>query len=134
MDALQTNQPSQVISHATAPSFVAVVIGRMNGVIDRIRTLNAIADDDTARAHLKADLPRLQRRARLLNRATFLAVASALCTTVLVVLAFVSAFIGRRHEPAAAVMFVLALALMGGALFTLACEVRIALTEYDHFA
>ena len=142
IDPSQTDQLAQVITHATAPAFllgavsgfVAVLIGRMNGVLDRIRTINAIAAEDDARAHLKADLPRLQRRARLLNRATLLAVSSAICTTLLVVLAFFSAFLGLRHEPGAAVLFVAALLLMGGALLALALEVRIALTAYDHYA
>src|SRR3954469_16953339 len=76
-----TAQLSEVISQATAPSFllgavsgfVAVLIGRMNDVIGRARTINAIADDDVARVHLKGDVPRLVRRARLLNRAIYLA-------------------------------------------------------------
>jgi hypothetical protein len=33
-----------------------MLITRMNGIIDRIRSLNAIADDDPTQAHLKADL------------------------------------------------------------------------------
>jgi uncharacterized membrane protein (DUF485 family) len=131
---------AEVIAHATAPAFllgavsgfVAVLMGRMNGIIDRIRSINAIADDDAARADLKADLPRLKRRAKLVNEAIFLAVGSAICTTLLVISAFVSAFLGLRHEPGAAMMFVLALGLMGAALVALALEVRIALTEYDH--
>jgi hypothetical protein len=97
---------SEVIAHATAPAFllgavsgfVAVLMGRMNGIIDRIRSINAIADDDAARADLKADLPRLKRRAKLVNEAIFLAVGSAICTTLLVISAFVSAFLGLRHE------------------------------------
>lgn len=136
-----TTQLSQVISQATAPSFllgavsgfVAVLIGRMNGVIDRIRTINAIADDDHARQHLKDDLPRLILRARLLNRAVYLAVASALATTLLVIFAFISALLQFQHEPGAAVMFVVALALMAVALLMLAREVQIALTDYDHY-
>lgn len=139
-EAVAATQLSQVIAQATAPSFllgavsgfVAVLIGRMNGVIDRIRTINAISDDDAARRHLKGDLPRLIRRAQLLNRAVYLAVASALATTLLVILAFVSALLQFRHEPGAAIMFVVALALMALALLTLAREVRMALTEYDH--
>src|SRR3954449_2255074 len=106
-DAAQTDQLSQVIAHATAPSFllgavsgfVAVLMGRMNGIIDRIRTLNAIPDGDQARAYLKADLPRLKRRAKLMNDAIYLAVGSAICTTLLVILAFAAALFGVRHEP-----------------------------------
>jgi Protein of unknown function (DUF2721) len=131
---------SEVISHATAPAFllgavsgfVAVLMGRMNGVIDRIRSINAIPDTDPDRSHLRSDLPRLKRRAKLMNEAIFLAVGSAICTTLLVISAFVSAFLGLRHEPGAAVLFVLALALMCAALVALALEVRIALTEHEH--
>lgn len=137
---IQTEQLSQVIAQATAPSFllgavsgfVAVLMGRMNGVIDRIRAVNAIPDDDSARAYLKADLPRLKRRAALLNSAIYLSVGAAICTTMLVILAFLSALLGLRHEPGAALMFVVALGLMAASLVVLAREVRIALTDYDH--
>jgi Protein of unknown function (DUF2721) len=142
IDPAQTVQLSQVIAQATAPSFllgavsgfVAVLMGRMNGVLDRLRAVNAIPDDDVARAYLKADLPRLKRRTKLMNDAIYLAVGSAICTTLLVILAFVSAFLGLRHEPGAALMFVLALGLMCASLVTLAREVRIALTDYDDHA
>jgi hypothetical protein len=142
VDPAQTVQLSQVIAQATAPSFllgavsgfVAVLMGRMNGVLDRLRAVNAIPDDDVARAYLKADLPRLKRRTKLMNDAIYLAVGSAICTTLLVILAFVSAFLGLRHEPGAALMFVLALGLMCASLVTLAREVRIALTDYDDHA
>jgi Mg/Co/Ni transporter MgtE len=140
IEEMQIHQLAQVISQATAPSFllgavsgfVAVLMGRMNGVIDRIRAVNAIADDDAARIYLKADLPRLKLRARLLNDAVYLAVGAAICTTLLVILAFASALLGWRHEPGAAVMFVVALGLMSVSLVTLAREVRMALTDYDH--
>jgi amino acid transporter len=133
---------SEVISHAVAPAFllgavsgfVAVLMGRMNGILDRIRTLNAITDEDDQRLHLKADLPRLRRRARLVNDALLLAVGSAISTTLLVTMAFVSAFFGFRHEPGAGFLFIIALALMCGSLIMLAREVRIALTEFDHHA
>jgi hypothetical protein len=137
---MDINQLSNVIAHVMAPAFligavagfVAVLMGRMNGILDRIRAVNGIAADDETRTHLKSDLPRLKRRAKLMNDAIYFAVGSALCTTLLVILAFVSAFFGFRHEPGVAVMFVLALGLLGASLLTLAREVRIALTEFDH--
>jgi hypothetical protein len=137
---MDLDQLSKVISHVMAPAFligavagfVAVLMGRMNGIIDRIRTVNGIKADDEARAHLKSDLPRLKRRAKLMNDAIYFAVGSALCTTVLVILAFVTAFLGFRHELGAGVMFIVALGLLGASLLTLAREVRIALTEFDH--
>ena len=93
-------QLSQVMSQATGPAFVlgavaafiAVLLSRMNVVIDRIRNLNEIPDTDTARAHLKSDIPRLRQRAKLLNSATHLALLSAICTSFLLVVGFVSAF------------------------------------------
>jgi hypothetical protein len=134
------DQLSQVISHATAPAFllgavagfVSILIARINGIIDRVRSLNMITDDDAARAPLKADIPRLEHRARLMNDAIYLAVGSGICTTVLVILAFASAFVGIRHELIVGVLFVVALGLLGAALFNFAREVRIALNDFDH--
>jgi hypothetical protein len=133
---------SQIISHALAPAFllgavaafVSILIGRMNGIIDRVRNLNLIADDEAPRARLKADIPRLKRRARLLNAAIRFALASGISTTLLVVLAFGGAFVGLRHEPIAGVLFMVALGLLGAALFTFAREVWIGLSEHDHYA
>jgi hypothetical protein len=72
-------QLSHVISEATAPAFVlgavagfvSVLQTRLTAVVERIRHVNDIADDEQSRARLKADLPRLRRRARILNNATF---------------------------------------------------------------
>jgi Protein of unknown function (DUF2721) len=77
-------QLSNLMSQATAPAFVlgavaafvAVLLSRMTTVIERIRSLNEIATDDTARAHLKSDIPRLRQRAKLVNNAIHLALAS----------------------------------------------------------
>src|SRR5262249_48080891 len=89
-DAIQL---SQVISQATAPAFilgavagfVSILLTRMTAVVDRIRHLNDITDDERARAHLKSDIPRLRRRLHLLNGATRLALASGVCTSLLLV-------------------------------------------------
>jgi hypothetical protein len=67
------------------------------------------------------------RRAQLLNRAILLAIGSALALTLLILLSFASAFLRLHHVPLAAVLFVLAVALLGTALSYLAREVRIAL-------
>ena len=73
VDTPSVTQLSQVIAQVTAPSFllgavaafISVLIARMNRIIDRSQTLNAISDDDVSRASLKADIPRLKRRARV---------------------------------------------------------------------
>ena len=69
---------SQVMAQSTGPAFIlgavagftSILLGRMTNVLDRIRSLNEIAEDDTARAHLKSDIPRLRQRARLMNGAS----------------------------------------------------------------
>jgi hypothetical protein len=140
-DTMLAAHLSEVISHATAPTFllgavaafISVLIGRMTGIIDRSRTLNAIRDEDAERAHLKADIPRLVRRAKLMNDAIYFAVGSGLATACLVILAFASALVGFRHEPGAALLFMVALGLFTASLVNLAREVRIALTDLDYF-
>ncbi len=134
-------QLSQVMSQATGPAFVlgavaafiAALLNRMNVVIDRIRSLNEIADSDTARAHLKSDIPRLRQRAKLLSSATHWALLSGLCTSLLLVVGFVSAFFRLRHEYGAGVLFAVAIAMLGWSLFRFSQEVRMGLSEVDQF-
>lgn len=132
---------SQIMSQSVGPAFIlgavaafiAVVLNRMHMIIDRIRSLNDIADNDTARAHLKSDIPRLRQRAKLLNSSTYLALVSALCTSLLLFLGFATAFLGLRHEYGAVILFTLAIGLLGAAIFRFAQEVKMGLSEADHF-
>jgi hypothetical protein len=134
-------QLSQVMAQSTAPAFIlgavagftSILLGRMNNVLDRIRSLHDIADDDTARAHLKADIPRLRQRAKLLNSATYLTLTSGICTALLLVVGFVSAFLGIRHEYGAGLLFAVAICLLGLALLRFGQEVRLGLSEADHY-
>ena len=133
---------SQVMVHATAPafmlgalaSFISLIIGRMNGVVERSRMIGQIKDDDVERQVLKSDLPRLKNRSRLLQRSIHFAVASSIATIVLIVLAFVFAFLGVRHEVGGGFIFVVALILFGISLGYLAKEVSIGLSDLDHRA
>lgn len=94
------DQLSQVISQAAAPAFllgaqaafIAVLISRLNRIIDRTIVLNGIPADDTVRSRLKADLPRLMLRATMVNRAILWAVIGSVAVSVLVIVAFASAF------------------------------------------
>ena len=92
-----------------------------------------MADGDTARTHLKSDIPRLRKRAKLLNGATRLALASGMCTSLLLVVGFASSFLRVRHEYGAGILFAIAVALLGGSLFRFSQEVRIGLSEGDHY-
>ena len=136
-----TAQLTQVISQVTAPafllgavaSFISVLLSRMNRIIDRTQALNAIADDDKRKSPLKSDLPRLKARAALLNRAILYSTISAIVTAVLVIVAFVSAYLAVPHEYGVGVLFISALCFFVASLVNLARETRIALHEYDHF-
>ena len=134
-------QISRLMAQATAPAFVlgavagfvSILLGRMATVVDRIRSLNEIADDDATRAHLKSDIPRLRRRAQLLNHATYLALGSGICTSLLLVVGFASAYFKVQHEYGAGLLFMFALGLLAGALFRFFQEVRIGLSAADHY-
>jgi len=135
-------QLSQVITQVTAPTFllgavaafVSVLLSRMNRIIDRSQALNAISDHDQTKARLKSDIPRLKRRAALLNKAIFFSTISAIMTSLLVIVAFASAYFNIRHEYGVALLFIIALMFFTAALINLALETRIALHEYDHFS
>jgi hypothetical protein len=134
-------QISRVIAQATAPAFllgavaafISVLITRMNRILDRTNVLAAIPEDDLNRRHLRAALPRLRRRAKLLNRALECAIISGIFTTVLVILAFISAFLNLRHEYGAAIMFSIALLFFAASLVALLLEVRAALHDLDFY-
>lgn len=134
-------QLAQVMTQATAPAFVlgavagfiSILQTRITSVIDRVRNLNDIPADDSVRAHLKDDIPRLRRRAELLTSATQLALASGICTALLLLLAFVSAFLRLQHVYGVGFLFSVAISLLGLALYRFRQEVRIALSEADQY-
>jgi hypothetical protein len=105
-DTPSVSQLSHVISQAAAPAFIlaalagftSLLIARQNRIVDRTIVLNGISDDDDAKRHLKADLPRLLRRAAMMNRAILWAVISSIAITVLVIIAFASALLHIQHE------------------------------------
>ena len=136
-----TAQISHAMSEATAPAFVlgavaafiSVLLGWVTMVLERIRSLNEIADSDTGRTHLKADIPRLRQRIKLMNSATHLALVSGMCTALLLVLGFGTALFGLEHEYGAGIIFAVAVGLVGASLYRFAQEVRMGLSEADHY-
>jgi hypothetical protein len=135
------DQISHAVSQSTGPAFllgavaafISVLLGRITNVLERIRSLNEIADTDSARVHLKSDIPRLRQRAKLLNSATHLALVSGMCTSLLLVVGFGSAFFGLRHEYGAGLLFGIAVAILGVSLYKFGREVRMGLSEADHY-
>jgi hypothetical protein len=139
-DTPTVSQLSHVISQAAAPAFllgalaafIALLIARQNRIIDRTIYLNGIPDGDEARSRLKADLPRLIRRAAMINRAIFWSVMGSISISVLIVVAFVSAFLQVQHERGVAVLFIVSVVAFTISLVDFAREVRMALSEFDH--
>src|SRR5262245_65589191 len=101
----------------------------MNHIIDRSQALNAISDDDVSRASLKADIPRLKRRARVLNGAILYATVSGIATSLLVIMDFVCAFFNLQHVYVVAVLFVVSLGILTMTLIALASVRLIAYTD-----
>ncbi len=130
------DQLSEVISHATAPAFLlgavagylSILTTRLQRVADRARALGATS---RARPSAPAEWPEgaaaLTERARLLHRAIYLSVLSALSTAALLILAFALAVFGIEHRVGVAFMFVLALALLMASLTMMTLEVRLAM-------
>ena len=132
---------SQIFSNALAPTFflgavaafVSLMSSRLSAVIERVRTLNAITDEDQARVHLKVDLVRLRRRARLLNSGILAALRGGVCATLLLAIMFVTGFVGLKHAYGAGLLFIIATGFLGFALVRFAQEARISLAEHDEY-
>ncbi|WP_439374355.1 DUF2721 domain-containing protein [Bradyrhizobium sp. PMVTL-01] len=129
----------RIIANVAAPAFllgavaafISVVISRINRVIDRSQFIHGIPASDATKAFLKADLPRLRKRARLLNRSLFCSVIAAILTALIIFVAFVSALLQVAHEYGAAILFMAAMLMFSLALIDLARETRIALHDND---
>jgi hypothetical protein len=123
------DQLARIIGNVAAPAFllgavaafISVLISRINRVVDRAQFLHGIGDADASKAYLKADIPRLRRRAALLNRALFCSILSA----------FISAMFNLAHEYGVAILFVGALLTFCISLVDLARETRIAFHDND---
>jgi hypothetical protein len=136
-----TERLSQIFSQATAPTFflgavagfVSLMASRLSAVMERAQSLNAIAEDDNARAHLKADLERLRRRAAFLNSGILAALRGGLCATLLLAIIFVTEFVGLKYSYGAGLLFVVATFFLGFALFRFAQEASISVSEADEY-
>jgi hypothetical protein len=103
-EVLTTNQLSLVISQAAAPAFLLGAVASFLSVLVR---------------------------ATLVNRAIYWAVASGITSCLLMIAAFGSAYFGFRHEPGAAILFTLSLALFTFSLISFAREVKFAMKVTD---
>ncbi len=133
------DQLARIIGNVAAPafllgavaSFISVVLSRINRVIDRSQFIHGIDENDTSKSFLKGDLPRLRRRAALLNRSLFCAILAAIFTALIIIVAFISAMFQVAHEYGVAILFIVALLMFCASLVDLARETRMALHEND---
>jgi cytochrome c biogenesis protein CcdA len=130
-----------IFSSATSPTFflgavaafASLMTSRMSQTMERVRTLNAIPEDDQSRAHLKADLKRLLRRAALLKAGIFAALIAGVCATLLLAVLFATEFMGLNYAYGAGLLFMIATLFLGIALVRFAQEVSISLDEPDRY-
>jgi hypothetical protein len=135
------DQLANVIVHATAPAFllgalsgfIAILIARLNRIIDQSRLVQSVSDDDFARATLKQHMSCLKARAALINRAILWAVASSIATALLLIVAFAIAFFDLPHEYGVALLFVTALGAFTVSLINFAREIHMAVMDFEHF-
>lgn len=123
---------SKVFTEAAAPAFflgavaglISILMSRLSEIMERIRKGNPEMSDDRRY---------LLRRARLLLSAIRLALAGGICTTLLLALAFLGAFLQMSHIYGAALLFLLATALVGLSLLRFFQEVHVSLDELKRF-
>lgn len=132
---------THIFSQATAPTFflgsvaafASLMSTRMTTVVGRIRQLNAIPHNDPQRVHLKADVDRLKRRAKLLSQGMRDSLIAGICATILLAIIFVSDFVGFSHAYGAGILFLVATIALGKGLVAFVRECGIQLAEADEY-
>jgi hypothetical protein len=140
LDTPSILQLSTVISQVAGPAFllaaeaqfVQVLVSRLDRVIDRARYLRSL-DDGDPQVPLRSELPTLRRRAVLLHRSIYWTVGSGVVTSLLVILAFLTAMLHLQHEYGAAIMFTLSMAMFAFALIAFSKEIKLAFLEVEQF-
>ena len=115
-------------------AFVSLMNSRLGDVNGRIKAARALLASEPASADVGVALVLLQRRARLLADGIVLSLAGGFCATLLLALLFLSQFTGLHHAYGAAFLFVIAILLLGFALFRFAQEAMHARDELKEIA
>jgi hypothetical protein len=129
-----------IFAHAAAPAFllagvagfISVLMARLNGVVDRLRNLSEIPDNEP-NSKRKEEIPTLKRRAVLLHSAAFLALMGGLSTTLLLMLSVATALLRLEHLFGGVLLFGVAAAMLSPALFRFSQEIRVALRELEKY-
>jgi uncharacterized protein DUF2721 len=130
---------SHLISLAIAPVFLLTAVGtllgvlssRLGRVVDRIRVLDELAPglDVKARAGCESELALLSRRMRLVYTAMAGAVFCALFVGLLMVVAFVDAFVAMDLWQTVGVLFIAAMLSFIASLCVFLREIFVAVTS-----
>jgi hypothetical protein len=136
MDGIEVVDIAHAIQLAVTPVFLLSGIGVLLGVltnrlariVDRARKIEdglreaTAADPDEARAQLGV----ASRRARFMNVSITLSTIAALLVSIVVAMLFASTFVPLNLAAYVALLFVLAMAALVGALVSFLLEVRVA--------
>jgi hypothetical protein len=116
---------ARVIQLAVAPVFLlagvgailAVLTGRLNRIIDRVRVIEeeVVTVGDVRKREIHAEFARLAHRARLISRAIMLASLTGLIVCILIVTLFVGDILTFGLARVIALLFVLAMLSFSGA-------------------
>jgi len=122
---------AHVIQLSVAPVFLisgigallAVVVTRLNRVIDRARSVEGSWNelDDAARAAARKELAVLAKRARLASWAINACAAAALLVCLVIATLFIDAFFGTRLRWVVGMQFIVSMFIL---VFGLACFLR----------
>lgn len=125
-----------VLQTALTPAFLLVALGsllnlftgRLARIVDRSRALETRypESEPDERVLIVRELHIIERRNAIVSRAILLGVLAALAVCVMIGLLFMMGLVALHLATAVIVTFMIALALMAGALILFAIEVRIA--------
>lgn len=130
---------TEMFSRAAAPAFflgavaafISLLTARMSTVVARARLLNAIPQDSD-KAYMRDDIPRLKTRARLLRSGILLSLGSGLCAGLLLGTVFATGFFALQYSYGAGLLFITATLLLCGAMIRFAQDVVMDLHEFDY--
>jgi hypothetical protein len=127
---------AQIIQLAVAPVFLLAGIGgflnvcasRLARIVDRARALEPALLESRGAEHarLLGDMHILDRRIRLVSRAIFLTVLSALLICLVVVLLFAASLTNEHSGTAVALLFIASIIAIGSGFAVFLWETRIA--------
>jgi hypothetical protein len=127
---------AQIIQLAVAPVFLLAGIGaflnvcasRLARIVDRARTLEPLLLASRGEEHdrLLSDMHTLDRRIRLVSRAIFLTVLSALLICLVVVLLFAASLMDAHFATAIALLFIASIVAIGSGFAVFLWETQIA--------